>query len=124
MNSPLRDMVSDGAAGRALAGVAHAPACLARRVAAGELGRKSGRGFYRWSGERPEKGRGVGDAVQREALARRIIEPLLAAAARCVAQGVVADADLADAGVIFCSGFAPWTGGPLHHARLRPAPNP
>jgi 3-hydroxyacyl-CoA dehydrogenase/enoyl-CoA hydratase/3-hydroxybutyryl-CoA epimerase len=32
-----------------------------------------------------------------------------------VEQGVVADADLADAGIIFGTGFAPWTGGPLHH---------
>jgi len=28
---------------------------------------------------------------------------------------VVADADLADAGVIFGTGFAPFTGGPLHY---------
>ena len=27
-----------------------------------------------------------------------------------------ADAELADAGVIFGTGFAPHTGGPLHHA--------
>jgi 3-hydroxyacyl-CoA dehydrogenase/enoyl-CoA hydratase/3-hydroxybutyryl-CoA epimerase len=29
--------------------------------------------------------------------------------------GIVADADLADAGVIFGTGFAPFTGGPLHY---------
>jgi 3-hydroxyacyl-CoA dehydrogenase/enoyl-CoA hydratase/3-hydroxybutyryl-CoA epimerase len=28
---------------------------------------------------------------------------------------VVADADLADAGVIFGTGFAPFRGGPLHY---------
>jgi len=32
-----------------------------------------------------------------------------------VAGGIVADADLADAGVIFGTGFAPFTGGPLHY---------
>ena len=52
-----------------------------------------------------------------EGLARRILAPLLAAADDCVARGVVADADLADAGVIFGTGFAPFTGGPLHHSR-------
>ena len=31
------------------------------------------------------------------------------------AKGVVADADLADAGLIFGAGFAPYTGGPLHY---------
>jgi len=40
---------------------------------------------------------------------------LLAATRRCVDAGVVADADLADAGVIFGSGFAPWTGGPMQY---------
>jgi len=36
-----------------------------------------------------------------------------------VADGVVADADLADAGVIFGTGFAPFTGGPLHYGNKR-----
>ena len=49
-------------------------------------------------------------------LAERVLAPLLAATQRCVDQGVVANADLADAGVIFGTGFAPHTGGPLHHA--------
>ena len=34
-------------------------------------------------------------------------------------EGVVADADLIDAGVIFGSGFAPFRGGPLRYARER-----
>ena len=34
-------------------------------------------------------------------------------------QGVVADGDLIDAGVIFGSGFAPFRGGPLRYARDR-----
>jgi 3-hydroxyacyl-CoA dehydrogenase/enoyl-CoA hydratase/3-hydroxybutyryl-CoA epimerase len=32
-----------------------------------------------------------------------------------VEAGIVADADLADAGVIFGTGFAPFTGGPMHY---------
>jgi 3-hydroxyacyl-CoA dehydrogenase/enoyl-CoA hydratase/3-hydroxybutyryl-CoA epimerase len=31
-----------------------------------------------------------------------------------VSEGIVADADLADAGVIFGTGFAPFRGGPLY----------
>jgi 3-hydroxyacyl-CoA dehydrogenase/enoyl-CoA hydratase/3-hydroxybutyryl-CoA epimerase len=38
-----------------------------------------------------------------------------------VNEGVVADADLADAGVIFGAGFAPFTGGPLNYLRSRHA---
>ncbi|MDA0235752.1 MAG: crotonase, partial [Proteobacteria bacterium] len=48
-------------------------------------------------------------------LAERVLAPLLAATQRCVDRGVVADADLADAGVIFGTGFAPHTGGPLNY---------
>ena len=34
-------------------------------------------------------------------------------------EGVVADSDLIDAGMIFGSGFAPFRGGPLRYARDR-----
>ena len=47
---------------------------------------------------------------------------VLALANECAAvlrEGIVADADLIDAGVIFGSGFAPFRGGPLTYARKR-----
>ena len=103
------------AAGKALAGAdAVLPKGLAERVAAGQLGKKSGQGFYAWPGgkvSRPAAG-----AIP-DGLAARIVAPLLAASQACVDRGVVADADLADAGVIFGTGFAPFTGGPLNFAR-------
>ncbi|MBU0602480.1 MAG: enoyl-CoA hydratase/isomerase family protein [Gammaproteobacteria bacterium] len=100
------------AAGARLTGAAAAPACLSRRVEAGQLGRKSGRGFYEW-----RKGKPVRGAPQQvpAGLADRLIAPLISATRRCVEQGVVADADLADAGLIFGAGFAPCRGGPLHY---------
>jgi 3-hydroxyacyl-CoA dehydrogenase/enoyl-CoA hydratase/3-hydroxybutyryl-CoA epimerase len=33
--------------------------------------------------------------------------------------GVVADADLVDAGLIFGTGFAPFRGGPLHYLKTK-----
>jgi 3-hydroxyacyl-CoA dehydrogenase/enoyl-CoA hydratase/3-hydroxybutyryl-CoA epimerase len=42
--------------------------------------------------------------------------PLRVAAEAGVAKGVVDDADLADAGVIFGAGFPPFTGGPFHQS--------
>ena len=36
-----------------------------------------------------------------------------------LAEGIVADADLVDAGLIFGTGFAPFRGGPLHFLRTR-----
>jgi 3-hydroxyacyl-CoA dehydrogenase / enoyl-CoA hydratase / 3-hydroxybutyryl-CoA epimerase len=100
------------AAGARLTGAAAAPACLSRRLEAGQLGRKSGRGFYEW-----RKGKPVRGAPQQvpAGLADRLIAPLISATRRCVEQGVVADADLADAGLIFGAGFAPCRGGPLHY---------
>jgi 3-hydroxyacyl-CoA dehydrogenase/enoyl-CoA hydratase/3-hydroxybutyryl-CoA epimerase len=38
-------------------------------------------------------------------------------AVSCLHQGVVADADLLDAGVIFGTGFAPFRGGPIAHIK-------
>ncbi len=103
------------AAGKALAGAdAVLPRALADKVAAGQLGKKSGQGFYRWEAGKAQKA-----AAPRvpDGLARRILAPLLAATENCVAKGVVDDADLADAGVIFGTGFAPFTGGPLNYSR-------
>jgi 3-hydroxyacyl-CoA dehydrogenase/enoyl-CoA hydratase/3-hydroxybutyryl-CoA epimerase len=40
---------------------------------------------------------------------------LLNEAVACWREGVAADADLLDAGVIFGTGFAPFRGGPLQH---------
>ena len=38
-------------------------------------------------------------------------------AAICLREGVVADSDLLDAGMIFGTGFAPFRGGPMHYAK-------
>jgi len=100
------------AAGRQLADGAEAPHCLLRAVENGHLGKKSGRGFYDWSTGRAAKA-AAGQVP--DGLAERLVEPLIARTERLVAEGIVADADLADAGVIFGTGFAPFTGGPLHY---------
>jgi len=98
-------------AGKALAGGnAEPPKKLADLVAAGNLGKKTGRGFYAWQDGKAQKG-AVG-AVTPE-LIERLIAPYLKEAQAVVAEGIVADADLADAGLIFGTGFAPFRGGPL-----------
>ncbi|MBS0348552.1 MAG: enoyl-CoA hydratase/isomerase family protein [Proteobacteria bacterium] len=103
------------AAGKALAGAgAVMPRALAERVERGELGKKSGQGFYAWKDGKARKGR---PGAIPPGLAERIMVPLKAAAEACVAKGVVEDVDLADAGVIFGAGFPPFTGGPFHQSR-------
>ncbi|MFZ2973095.1 MAG: 3-hydroxyacyl-CoA dehydrogenase NAD-binding domain-containing protein [Ferribacterium limneticum] len=99
------------AAGKQLAGGAEAPRCLIERVEKGLLGKKSGQGFYDWSSGRAAKAAAGSVPV---GLAERLASPLIDRVEKLVADGVVADAELADAGVIFGTGFAPFTGGPMH----------
>ncbi|RIX43608.1 MAG: crotonase [Rhodocyclales bacterium GT-UBC] len=99
------------AAGKQLAGGADAPRCLISRVEHNQLGKKSGQGFYAWRDGKPTKGAA---ASVPPGLAERLAEPLIDRVEQLLAEKVVADADLADAGVIFGTGFAPFTGGPLN----------
>ncbi|MDO8787543.1 MAG: 3-hydroxyacyl-CoA dehydrogenase NAD-binding domain-containing protein [Sulfuritalea sp.] len=101
------------AAGRQLVGEADPPKKLVELVSAGHLGKKSGKGFYTWVEGKAQKV-GAGGTVNPE-LAQRLLQPLLAATQRLVREGIVADAELADAGVIFGTGFAPYTGGPMNY---------
>lgn len=103
------------AAGRSIGGNnAEPPARLAKLVDAKKLGKKSGEGFYRWQN---------GKALKTEArnvppgVIERLISPYVDEAKKAVAEGIVSDADLADAGLIFGTGFAPFRGGPLHFGK-------
>jgi len=104
------------AVGKMLSPDATPPKKLAELVAAGHLGRKTKRGFYDYASGKPAKGSpgpapaGLGD---------RLIEPFVAEAKAALAEGIVADADLVDAGAIFGTGFAPFRGGPLHYAQQK-----
>jgi 3-hydroxyacyl-CoA dehydrogenase / enoyl-CoA hydratase / 3-hydroxybutyryl-CoA epimerase len=104
------------AAGKQLAAAAEAPRCLADRVGRGDLGRKSGRGFYEFRDGKAIKGTA---AAAPNGLAERLVAPLIERTRQLVIAGVVADQDLADAGVIFGTGFAPFTGGPLTYDNNR-----
>jgi 3-hydroxyacyl-CoA dehydrogenase/enoyl-CoA hydratase/3-hydroxybutyryl-CoA epimerase len=105
------------AAGKALAaGATQVPEILANKVALGHLGKKSGQGLYRYEDGKPVKGQP--DAFDRK-LVEALIEPYLDEAQAALAEGIVADAELVDAGLIFGTGFAPFRGGPLHYLENR-----
>ena len=87
-------------------------------VAAGRLGRKSGHGYYRWEDGKAVKP-AAGDAAVPADIEDRLILPMVNEAVACLSEGVVASADLLDAGVIFGTGFAPFRGGPINYARER-----
>ncbi|NIV18179.1 MAG: 3-hydroxyacyl-CoA dehydrogenase [Woeseiaceae bacterium] len=94
------------------------PARLAEMVEAGLLGRKSGQGFYQWVEGKAQKPADSGAEVPTD-IEDRLILPMVNEAVACLAEGIVTDSDLLDAGVIFGTGFAPFRGGPVHYARER-----
>lgn len=93
------------------------PPQLQTMVDAGNKGRKAGQGFYKWVDGKAVKSEGVGDPPTD--ITDRLILPMVNEAVACLSEGVIEDADLLDAGVIFGTGFAPFRGGPLQYARSR-----
>jgi len=93
------------------------PRKLAENIEAKRFGKKTGKGFYTWVNGKPQKG--PAGQADLKALADRMVVPALNEAVACVREGIVADADLCDAGVIFGTGFAPHRGGPISTIRER-----
>lgn len=93
------------------------PARLTEMVEAKQLGRKTGQGFYAWVDGKPQKPAGGGPVP--DDITDRLMLPLVNEAVACLSEGVVSEADLLDAGVIFGTGFAPFRGGPLKYAKDR-----
>lgn len=100
------------AVGRELAPGVEPPRKLKALFDAKQLGKKTGQGFYAWKDGKAQKGQAGQVSAE---LTERLIAPYLAEARKVVEEGIVADADLADAGLIFGTGFAPFRGGPLHY---------
>jgi 3-hydroxyacyl-CoA dehydrogenase / enoyl-CoA hydratase / 3-hydroxybutyryl-CoA epimerase len=93
------------------------PPRLEQMVASGRLGLKTNGGFYAYEGGKPRKARDY-PRPDRD-LQDRLMLPLVNEAMACYSDGVVADTDLLDAGVVFGTGFAPFTGGPIRYATQR-----
>lgn len=94
-----------------------APRGVVPLVEAGHLGRKSGRGYYAWKDGKPVREPVSGPPPAD--LQDRLVLQYLNEAVACLREGVVEDADLLDAGMVFGTGFAPFRGGPIRHARER-----
>ena len=87
------------------------------KVEDGKRGKKDGQGLYKWENGKAIKPELPKDYQAPADLQDRLVFTLLNEAVSCLHQGVVADEDLLDAGVIFGTGFAPFRGGPIAHIK-------
>jgi len=102
-----------------------APSVLAKMLSDKLLGKKSGRGFYVHRAKsdgnvNPDIDQYYHDAscakLSRDELRTRMVLLMVNEAARCLEEGVVAEAADVDFGMIMGTGFAPFLGGPLRFA--------
>ncbi len=101
-----------------------APAWLREKVIRGELGRKSGKGFYFWKEGKADKSQAGPNGPQPTGeMIDRLILPMSNVCVACLHEGIVDNADAVDGAMIFGTGYAPFRGGPLNYARTRGVEN-
>ncbi|MCO6413270.1 MAG: enoyl-CoA hydratase/isomerase family protein [Thiogranum sp.] len=91
------------------------PQRLRALVAQGRLGRKSGRGFYRYRKGEPVKTSLPKGYHSNPDILDRLLLRMLNETVACLRENVVGSADHLDAGMVYGTGFAPFRGGPLHY---------
>jgi len=93
------------------------PEFLQQWVDSGRLGIKSGHGFYRYNKGKPVLDKVSVSAAEKQLISDRLMMRIVNEAKLCLDEGVVEDADLLDAGMVFGTGFAPFRGGVMQYAK-------
>jgi len=100
------------------------PAWLREKVAKGELGRKTGKGFYIWKdGKADTTPASPSTTEPTPEMIDRLILPMSNVCVAALREGIVDNADVVDGAMIFGTGYAPFRGGPLNYARSRGTEN-
>lgn len=94
-----------------------APEWLRDKVKNGELGRKTGKGFYEWKDGRAVKTPSAVKPTQE--MIDRLVLPMSNVCVACLREGIVDNGDLVDGAMIFGTGYAPFRGGPINYAKTR-----
>ena len=98
---------------------------MEKMIAKGWLGKKSGQGFYTYSGKKKtisnEVKAYVKDFVQRDLglkekeVQDRIVSRFVNEAAKCLEDEIIENPVVGDIGLVFGTGFAPFRGGPFRY---------
>ena len=90
---------------------------------AGTLGKKSGEGFYLYSGKQKKVSKNVRKmcanatfTLDDDTSLKRLIYIMINEASRCLEEGVVESASTIDVGMVYGTGFPPFRGGLLRYA--------
>ena len=105
----------------------HVPEALPAMQGAGLLGRKVGKGFYKYRKgcrrHRPTKAGGEAAPAAacrkppyRDEIGQRLVLLMVNEAARCLEERIVATPGEVDLAMVMGTGFAPFRGGPLRYA--------
>jgi 3-hydroxyacyl-CoA dehydrogenase/enoyl-CoA hydratase/3-hydroxybutyryl-CoA epimerase len=90
---------------------------LTKHIEEGNLGRKSGQGFYTWKKGKAVKQKVSGSSANTKEISDRMLYMMLNESVQCLAEEVVKNPDSLDMGMIFGTGFPPFLGGPMQYMR-------